>query len=75
MMSLIRNFIILVLFATNGSAQTRSVEQLLQQQSQELPSASDLQSIEDMLSGSGSETNLLNDRDARRAKDPVIPNE
>ena len=75
MMSLIRNFIILVLFATNGSAQTRSVEQLLQQQSQKLQSASDLQSIEDMLSGSGSETNLLNDRDARRAKDPVIPNE
>ena len=50
------------------------LEQLLQQQSQGLPSASDLQSLEDMLSGQGFETNLQR-HDARRAKDPVIPNE
>ena len=74
-MLLVRSFIILVLFATNGSAQTLSVEQMLLQQSQGLPSASDLQRIEDMLSGSGPEINLPNDMDARRAKDPVIPNE
>ena len=75
MMLLVRSFIILVLFATNGSAQTLSVEQMLLQQSQEQPASSDLQRIEDLLSGSGSETNLPNDMDARRAKDPVIPNE
>jgi protein involved in polysaccharide export with SLBB domain len=72
---LVRSLIILVLFATNGSAQTLSVEQMLLQQSQELPSTSDLQSIEDMLSGSDSEIYLPNDMDARRSKDPVIPNQ
>jgi protein involved in polysaccharide export with SLBB domain len=74
MMLLARSFIVLVLFATNGLAQTLSVEQMLLQQSQGLPSASDLQSIEDMLSGSSFETNLPNDKGAPRAKDPVIPN-
>ena len=72
---LVRSLIILVLFATNGSAQTLSVEQMLLQQSQELPSTSDLPSIEDMLSGSDSEIYLPNDMDARRSKDPVIPNQ
>jgi hypothetical protein len=74
MMSLVRSFIILVLFATNGSAQTSSLEQLLQQQSQGLPFGTDLQSLENMLSGQGFDTNLLK-RDARTAKEPVIPNE
>ena len=74
MMLLARSFIVLVLFATNGLAQTLSVEQMLLQRSQGLPSASDLQSIEDMLSGSSFETNLPNDKGAPRAKDPVIPN-
>ena len=75
MMSLVRSFIILFLFATSGAAQTLPLEQLLKQQSQGLPSGSDLQSLENILSEQGFETNPPNDTSARRAKDPVIPNE
>ena len=75
MMSLVSSFIILFLFATSGAAQTLPLEQLLKQQSQGLPSGSDLQSLENILSEQGFETNPLNDTSTRRAKDPVIPNE
>ena len=64
MMSLVRSFIILVLFATNASAQTSPLEQLLKQQSQGLPFGTDLQSLENMLSGQGFDTNLPNDMSA-----------
>ena len=64
MMSLVRSFIILFLFATNASAQTSPLEQLLKQQSQGLPSGTDLQSLENMLSGQGFDTNPTNDRTA-----------
>ena len=73
MMSLVGSFIILVLLATNGAAQTSPLEQLLQQQSQGLPLGSDMQSLENMLSGQGFDNNPENA--ARTAKQPVIPNE
>ena len=73
MMSLVRSFIILVLLATNGAAQTSPLEQLVQQQSQGLPLGSDMQSLENMLSGQGFDNNPENA--ARTAKQPVIPNE
>lgn len=53
MMSLVRSFIILVLLATNSVAQTSPLEQLLKQQSQGLPFGTDLQSLENKLSGQG----------------------
>ena len=73
MMSLVRSFIILVLLATNGAAQTSPLEQLLQQQSQGLPFGSDMQSLEKMFSGQGFDINPENA--GRTAKQPVIPNE
>ena len=73
MMSLVRSFIILVLLATNSAAQTSPLEQLLKQQSQGLPFGTDLQSLEDKLSGQGFDINSKNA--ARTAKQPVIPNE
>ena len=73
MMSLVRSFIFMVLFATNGVAQTSPLDLLLQQQSQGLPFGTDMQSLEDMFSGQGFDINPEND--ARTAKEPVIPNE
>ncbi len=73
MMSLVRSFILMVLFATNGAAQTSPLDLLLQQQSQGLPFGTDMQSLEDMFSGQGFDINPEND--ARTAKEPVIPNE
>ena len=73
MMSLVRSFIILVLLATNSVAQTSPLEQLLKQQSQGLPFGTDLQSLENKLSGQGFDINPENAR--RTAKQPVIPNE
>jgi len=73
MMSLVRSFIIMVLFATNGAAQTSPLELLLQQQSQGLPFGTDMQSLEDMFPGQGFDINPENAR--RTAKEPVIPNE
>ena len=73
MMSLVRSFIILVLLATNSAAQTSPLEQLLKQQSQGLPFGTDLQSLENMLSGQGFDINPENAR--RTAIQPVIPNE
>ena len=51
MMSLVRSFILMVLFATNGAAQTSPLDLLLQQQSQGLPFGTDMQSLEDIFSG------------------------
>ena len=73
MISLVRSFIILVLLATNSAAQTSPLEQLLKQQSQGLPFGTDLQSLENKLSGQGFDINPENAR--RTAKQPVIPNE
>ena len=73
MMSLVRSFLLMVLFATNGVAQTSPLDLLLQQQSQGLPFGTDMQSLEDMFSGQGFDINPEND--ARTAKEPVIPNE
>ena len=73
MMSLVRSFILMVLFATNGAAQTSPLDLLLQQQSQGLPFGTDMQSLEDMFSGQGFDINP--EKDARTAKEPVIPNE
>ena len=73
MMSLVRSFILMVLFATNGVAQTSPLDLLLQQQSQGLPFGTDMQSLEDMFSRQGFDINPEND--ARTAKEPVIPNE
>ena len=73
MMTLVRSFIILVLFATNSASQTLSLEQLVQQQSQGPVSGSDLQSLENMLSGQDFDINTENAE--RTAKEPVIPNE
>ena len=73
MMSLVRSFIFMVLFATNGVAQTSPLDLLLQQQSQGLPFGTDMQSLEDMFSGQVFDINPEND--ARTAKEPVIPNE
>ena len=73
MMSLVRSFIILVLLATNGAAQTSPLEQLLKQQSQRLPFGTDMQSLENMLSGQGFDLNP--EHAARMAKQPIIPNE
>ena len=73
MMSLVRSFILMVLFATNGAAQTSPLDLLLQQQSQGLPFGTDMQSLEDMFSGQGFDINPENE--ARTAKEPVIPNE
>ena len=73
MMSLVRSFIILVLLATNSAAQTSPLDQLLKQQSQGLPFGTDLQSLENKLSGQGFDINPENA--GRTAKQPVIPNE
>ena len=73
MMSLVRSFILMVLFATNGAAQTSPLDLLLQQQSQGLPFGTDMQSLEDMFSGQGFDINPENE--ARTAKEPVIPSE
>ena len=73
MMSLVRSFILMVLFATNGAAQTSPLDLLLQQQSQGLPFGTDMQSLEDIFSGQGFDINPENE--ARTAKEPVIPNE
>ena len=73
MMSLVRSFILMVLFATNGAAQTSPLDLLLQQQSQGLPFGTDIQSLEDMFSGQGFDINPENE--ARTAKEPVIPSE
>jgi protein involved in polysaccharide export with SLBB domain len=73
MMSLVRSFILMVLFATNGAAQTSPLDQLLKQQSQGLPFGTDLQSLENKLSGQGFDINPENA--GRTAKQPVIPNE
>ena len=73
MMSFVRSFIILVLLATNSTAQTSPLQQLLKQQSQGLPFGTDLQSLENNLSGQGFDINP--DIAARTAKQPVIPNE
>mgnify|MGYP006220131189 CR=1 FL=1 len=61
------------MLATNSAAQTSPLEQLLKQQSQGLPFGTDLQSLEDKLSGQGFDINSKNA--ARTAKQPVIPNE
>jgi protein involved in polysaccharide export with SLBB domain len=77
-MLLVRSFIILVFFATNGAAQTLQLDLLQQQQSQGLPLGSDMQSLENKLSRQGFDVNPENDNpenDARTAKEPVIPNE
>jgi len=63
----------MVLFATNGAAQTSPLDLLLQQQSQGLPFGTDMQSLEDIFSGQGFDINAENE--ARTAKEPVIPNE
>jgi protein involved in polysaccharide export with SLBB domain len=63
----------MVLFATNGAAQTSPLDQLLKQQSQGLPFGTDLQSLENKLSGQGFDINPENA--GRTAKQPVIPNE
>jgi protein involved in polysaccharide export with SLBB domain len=63
----------MVLFATNGAAQTSPLDLLLQQQSQRPPFGTDMQSLEDIFSGQGFDINPEND--ARTAKEPVIPNE
>jgi hypothetical protein len=47
----------MVLFATNGAAQTSPLDLLLQQQSQGLPFGTDMQSLEDMFSGQGFDIN------------------
>ena len=73
MMSLVRSFILMVLFATNGAAQTSPLDLLLQQQSQGLPFGTDMQSLEDIFSGQGFDINPENE--ARTAKEPVIPSE
>ena len=73
MMSLVRSFILMVLFATNGAAQTSPLDLLLQQQSQGLPFGTDMQSLEDIFSGQVFDINPENG--ARTAKEPVIPNE
>ena len=73
MMSLVRSFILMVLFATNGAAQTSPLDLLLQQQSQGLPFGTDMQSLEDIFSGQGFDINPVNE--ARTAKEPVIPSE
>ena len=73
MMSLVRSFILMVLFATNSAAQTSPLEQLLKQQSQGLPLGTDMQSLENMLSGQGFDLNP--EHAARTAKQPIIPNE
>ena len=73
MMSLVRSFILMVLFATNGAAQTSPLDLLRQQQSQGLPFGTDMQSLEDMFSGQGFDINP--ESEARTAKEPVIPNE
>jgi hypothetical protein len=51
MMSLVRSFILMVLFATNGAAQTSPLDLLLQQQSQGLPFGTDMQSLENICPG------------------------
>jgi protein involved in polysaccharide export with SLBB domain len=63
----------MVLFATNGAAQTSPLDLLLQQQSQGLPFGTDMQSVEDIFSGQGFDINPENE--ARTAKEPVIPSE
>ena len=73
MMSLVRSFILMVLFATNGAAQTSPLDLLLQQQSQGLPFGTDMQSLEDIFPGQGFDINPENH--ARTAKEPVIPSE
>ena len=73
MMSLVRSFILMVLFATNGAAQTSPLDLLLQQQSQGLPFGTDMQSLDDIFSGQGFDINPENE--ARTAKEPVIPSE
>ena len=73
MMSLVRSFILMVLFATNGAAQTSPLDLFLQQQSQGLPFGTDMQSLEDIFSGQGFDINPENE--ARTAKEPVIPSE
>ena len=73
MMSLVRSFILLVFFTTNGAAQTLPLDLLLQQQSQGLPFGTDMQSLEDIFPGQGFDINPENE--ARTAKEPVIPSE
>lgn len=73
MISLISSFIILFFFVTNSAAQTSPLEQFLKQQSQGLPFGTDLQSLENRLSGQGFDINPENA--ARAAKQPLIPNE